>query len=160
MLSRVQLYATLCTVAHQAPLCMEFSRQEDWSGLPFPSPGDIFDPGIESGPPALQVESLPFKPKWCLVAAKVRKRLAVVSRTLEQWSKWGLGWGVPVSVGGDCFKTSWWWTWESGRAVRAVKDFRCHPGLSSTVPVRRPRSGCRGRNLPSDRTHSSVSVNG
>ena len=94
------------------------------------------------------------------MAAKVRKRLAGVSRTLEQWSKWGLGWGVPVSVGRDCFKTSWWWTWESGRAVRAVKDFRCHPGLSSTVPVRRPRSGCRGRNLPSDRTHSSVSVNG
>ena len=38
---------------------MEFSRQEYWSGLPFPSPGDIPDPGIEPGSPALQVEALP-----------------------------------------------------------------------------------------------------
>ena len=52
----VHLCPTLCnlmTVAHQAPLCMEFSRQEYWSGLPFPSPGDHPDPGIEPGFPAL-----------------------------------------------------------------------------------------------------------
>ena len=41
------------TVAHQAPLSMGFSRQEYWSGLPFPSPGDLPDPGIEAGFPAL-----------------------------------------------------------------------------------------------------------
>ena len=51
--------ATLWTVAHQAPLSMEFSRQEYWSGLPFPSPGDLPDPGIEPGSPALQADSLP-----------------------------------------------------------------------------------------------------
>ena len=45
-------------VAHQVPLSMEFSRKEHWSGLPFPSPGDIPDPGIESGSPALPVNSL------------------------------------------------------------------------------------------------------
>ena len=45
--SRVQLFATLWTVAHQAPLSTGFSRQEYWSGLPFPSPGDLPDPGIE-----------------------------------------------------------------------------------------------------------------
>ena len=45
--SRVWLCATLWTVAHQAPLSMEFSGQEYWSGLPFPSPGDLRDPGIE-----------------------------------------------------------------------------------------------------------------
>ena len=45
--SRVQLFATPWTVAHQAPLSMEFSRQEYWSGLPFPSPEDLPDPGIE-----------------------------------------------------------------------------------------------------------------
>ena len=45
--------ATSCTVAHQAPLSMEFSRQEYWSGLPFPSPGDLPDPGIKLGSPAL-----------------------------------------------------------------------------------------------------------
>ena len=50
--------ATRQTVACQAPLCMGFSRQEYWSGLPFPSPRDLPDPGIESGSPALQVDSL------------------------------------------------------------------------------------------------------
>ena len=45
--SRVQLFATPWTVAHQAPLSMGFSRQEYWSGLPFPFPGDLPDPGIE-----------------------------------------------------------------------------------------------------------------
>ena len=44
------------------PLSMEFSRQEYWSGLPFPSPGDLPDPGIESRSPALQVDSLPSEP--------------------------------------------------------------------------------------------------
>ena len=46
--SRVQLFATLWTTAHQAPLSMEFSRQEYWSGLLCPSPGDLPDPGIKS----------------------------------------------------------------------------------------------------------------
>ena len=45
--SRVQLCATLWTVAHQAPLSMGFSRQEYWSGLPFPAPGDFPNPGIK-----------------------------------------------------------------------------------------------------------------
>ena len=45
--SHVQLFATPWTVAHQASLSMGFSRQEYWSGLPFPSPGDLPNPGIE-----------------------------------------------------------------------------------------------------------------
>ena len=49
------------TGAHQAPWSMGFSRQEYWSGLPFPSPGDLLDPGIEPGFPALQADSLPTK---------------------------------------------------------------------------------------------------
>ena len=57
--SRVQLFATPWTVAHQAPPSMEFSRQEYWSGLPFPSPGDLPNPGIEPGSPALQADTLP-----------------------------------------------------------------------------------------------------
>ena len=47
MLSHVQLFAAPWTVAHQAPLSMEFSKQEYWSGLPFPTPGDLPDPGIK-----------------------------------------------------------------------------------------------------------------
>ena len=60
------LVAKLCptlvtplTVAHQASLSMGFSRQEYWSGLPFPSPGYLPNPGIEPGSPALQSDSLP-----------------------------------------------------------------------------------------------------
>ena len=51
--------ATPLTVARQAPLSMGFSRQEYWSGLPFSSPGDLPDPGIKPGSPALQADSLP-----------------------------------------------------------------------------------------------------
>ena len=51
--------ATTQTVTHQAILSMGFSRQEYWSGLPSPSPGDLLDPGIEPGSPALQADSLP-----------------------------------------------------------------------------------------------------
>ena len=57
------LFATPWTVAHQAPLSMGFSRQEYWSGLPFPPPGDPPDPEIKPtspGSPALQVDSLPL----------------------------------------------------------------------------------------------------
>ena len=47
VLSCIQLFVTPWTVAHQAPLSMEFSRQESWSQLPFPTPEDLPDPGIE-----------------------------------------------------------------------------------------------------------------
>ena len=62
LLSRVQLFVTPWTVAYQAPLSMGFSRQEYWSGLPFPSPGDLPNPGIEPGSPALQTDALPSEP--------------------------------------------------------------------------------------------------
>ena len=53
MLSRVQLFANPWTVVRQAPLPMEFPRQEYWSGLPFPSPGNLCDLGIEPTSPTL-----------------------------------------------------------------------------------------------------------
>ena len=56
---------TVCdpwTVAHQAPPSMGFSRQEYWTGLPFPSPGDLPDPGIEPGSPALEANGLTSEP--------------------------------------------------------------------------------------------------
>ena len=66
----VSLVAKLCptlatpwTEAHQAPLSMEFPRQEYWSGLPFPSPGGLSDPGIEPGSPALQADYLLTEPQ-------------------------------------------------------------------------------------------------
>ena len=57
-LSRVRLFATLWTVGYQPPPSMGFSRQKHWSGLPFPSPGDLPDPGIEPQSPALQTDAL------------------------------------------------------------------------------------------------------
>ena len=57
LLSHVWLFATPWTVAHQAPPYLGFSRQEYWSGLPFPSPGDLPNPGIEPRSPTLQVEA-------------------------------------------------------------------------------------------------------
>ena len=61
-LSPVRLFATPWTVAHQAPPSMEFSRQEYWSGLPFPSPGDLPNPGIKLESPASQADTLPSGP--------------------------------------------------------------------------------------------------
>ena len=60
--SPVRLFATLWTIVLQAPLSIGFSRQEYWSGLPFPSPGDLSNPGINPGSPALQVDSLLSEP--------------------------------------------------------------------------------------------------
>ena len=61
-ISTVQLFVTPWTVARQASPSMGFSRQEYWRGLPFPSPGDLTNPGIESGSPAFQAESLLSEP--------------------------------------------------------------------------------------------------
>ena len=61
-LSRVRLFATPWTVAYQAPPSTEFSRQEYWSGLPFPSPGDLPNPEIEPGSPAFQADALTSEP--------------------------------------------------------------------------------------------------
>ena len=61
-----QVCLTLCDpmayIAHQAPLSMEFSRQEYWNGLPFPSPGDLPNPGIRPMSPVLQADALPSEP--------------------------------------------------------------------------------------------------
>ena len=59
LLSHVRLFATPWTVAYKST---EFFRQEYWSGLPFPSAGDLPDPGIESGSPALEADALTSEP--------------------------------------------------------------------------------------------------
>ena len=62
LLSHVRLFVFPWTVDYQAPPSMEFSSQEYWSGLPFPSPGDLPNPGIEPRSPALQADALPSAP--------------------------------------------------------------------------------------------------
>ena len=61
-LSYVQLFVTPRTLAYQAPPSMGFSKQEYWSGLPFPPPGDLPDPGIEPRSPTVQADALPSEP--------------------------------------------------------------------------------------------------
>ena len=71
-----QLFATPWTVAYQAPPSKEFSRQVYWSGLPFPSPGDLANPGIEPGSPTLQADALPSEPPgkpWCIYAEHIMR---------------------------------------------------------------------------------------
>ena len=62
LLSPVRLFTTPWTVAYQASPSMGFPRQEYWSGLPFPSPGDLPDPGIEPGCPTLEADTLTSEP--------------------------------------------------------------------------------------------------
>ena len=73
LLSHVRLFAIPWTVAYQAPPSMGFSRQEYWSGLPFPSPGDLPSPGIKPRSPSLQADALPSelpgKPYICIYVA-------------------------------------------------------------------------------------------
>ena len=64
------------TVAHQIPLSMEFSRQEYWSGLPFPPLVDFPDPGIEPGSPALHADCLPSEPQGSPKLRKLWETLA------------------------------------------------------------------------------------
>ena len=89
-LSRVQLFATLWAVAYQPPPSMGFSRQEYWSGLPFPSPVDLPDPGIEPRSPALQADALFSEPpgKPLLVTASSKNN---VIRTVLQDSTCNTG---------------------------------------------------------------------
>ena len=108
--SCAQLLMTPWYVAYQAPLSMEFSRQEYWSGLPFPSPGDLPDPGIEPRSPALQADSLPSslpeRLRKCLVAQPCLilcnpKTVAPPGSSVMEFS-WKEYWsGLPFPSPGD-----------------------------------------------------------
>ena len=73
--SEVKLFVTQWTVACQAPLSMGLSRQEYWSGLSFPSPGDLPNPGIEPGSPELQANPLSFEPAGKPISKIMQNRL-------------------------------------------------------------------------------------
>ena len=74
LLSRVRLFVTPWTVAYQLPLSMGFPRQEYWNGLPFPSPGDFPDPGIEPRSPLLRADALPSEPPGSMYQKKKKKK--------------------------------------------------------------------------------------
>ena len=83
-LSCVWLFATPWTVAYQAPPSMGFSRQEYWSGLPFPSPGDLPDPGIKPGFPAFQADALTSEPPGKLRKEQFQTHFMMPSSPLYQ----------------------------------------------------------------------------
>ena len=85
----VQFFATPWTIAHQALLSMGFPRQERWSGLPFPSPGDFPDPGVKPRSPVLQANSLlseaPGSPQWGLLRGL---NVIMPDRLFQQRAAW------------------------------------------------------------------------
>ena len=102
LLSRVQLFAIPWTIARQAPLSMEFSRQEYWSGLSFPSPGDLPDPRIEPRSPALQAASLQSDPP-----GKHSVKDVALNSCHGSQSNWG-----KDSAGYNCWEkhnSTWFW---------------------------------------------------
>ena len=86
------LVAKLCptlvtpwTVAHQAPLSMGFSKQAYWSGLPFPSPGDLPNPGVKPGSPALQADALPSEPPGKQISYLSSTFYSLVLASIDFW---------------------------------------------------------------------------
>ena len=77
--SRVWLFVTPWAVAYQVPLSMGLSRQEYWSGLTFPSPGHLPDPGIEPGSPTLQADTLSYTKAfvWFITNWKILKEMGI-----------------------------------------------------------------------------------
>ena len=103
-------FATPRTIAHQASLSMGFPRQEYWSGLPFPSPGDLPDPVIKTSSPALQADSLQLSYKGSLYMDRGQKANVPYRRipnntsrhsTLSRWSL------ILASCGLNLVKTEW-----------------------------------------------------
>ena len=98
LLSRVWLFATPWTVAYQVPLSMGFSRQEYWSGLPFPSPGDLSNPGI--GPGSLRTPALAggfFTTRASWEAPESESEVAESLRLFA--TPWTVAYQVPPSMG-------------------------------------------------------------
>ena len=79
-------FGTPWTITHQAPLSMGFPRQEYWSGLPFPSPGDLPSPGTEPTSPALQADSLPLSHLGSAMGGKREILLLQVPELIRAWS--------------------------------------------------------------------------
>ena len=123
-LSRVQLFATSWTVAHQAPPSMGFSRQEYWTGLPHSPPGDLLSPGIEPRSVASQAVSLPSEPPVKLSGSQLWLPIRVTwgASLVVQW----LGLYASTADGVEGVTRVWSLIWElvSGTLLSVVKENR------------------------------------
>ena len=99
-LSSVWLFATPWTVAYQAPPSMGFSRQEYWSGLPFPSPGDLPDPGIEPGSPTSRADVLTSEPP----GKPLKWQRTLANYLSEFWLAAGTWFCLPPNPFHECFR--------------------------------------------------------
>ena len=127
-LSRVRLFATPWTVAHQAPPSMGFSRQEYWSGLPFPSPGDLPNPGIEPRSPTLQADALTSEPpgKTKDKGTKVKVKVKLLSRVRLFETPWTVAHQAPPSMG---FSKQEYWSGLPFPSPGNLPDPVSNPGL-------------------------------
>ena len=121
-LSHVWLFVTPWTVAHQASLSMEFSRQEYWSGLYFLSPEDLPEPGIEPWSPASQADSLPFE----LQGRAKELMLLNCGVGEDSWESLGLQ-GDQTSQSErksvlNIHWKDWCWSWNSNTLATDVKN--------------------------------------
>jgi len=88
LLSRVLLFATPCTVAYQAHPSTGFSRQEYWSGLPFPSPRDLSNPEIQPRSPTLQADALPSEPPEFPNTVTMENNMEIPWKTRNKTTIW------------------------------------------------------------------------
>ena len=117
-LSRVRLFATPWTVAYQAPPSMGFSRQEYWSGLSFPSPRDLPDPGIKPGSPEFQANALTSEPPGKQIIWKDpdagkdwgQEEKRVTEDEIVGWHHWlhghGFAWTLGVGDGQGAWRAA------------------------------------------------------
>ena len=99
-LSCVRLFATPWTIAYKAPLSMGLCKQECWSALPFPSPRNLSNPGIEPGSPALRAEALPSEPSGKSISFRELSNIKMILfRHLHVWLS---------TASRDCVWHSWW----------------------------------------------------
>ena len=169
-LSHIWLFVTPWTVAHQAPPSMEFSRQEYWSGLPFPSPGDLPNSGIEPGSPALQADTL-----WLRGETKVQTTTLFLRDLYENWGTElllkPLIWGVKAQVRAFCWWDGLTWllkpflhetpgpgrahqtacAWLTGTDPRRLQqDWGCWRGAPGALGVENSERCCQGSHLCRD----------
>ena len=118
-------------VAHQASLSMEFSRQEHWSGLPCPSPGDLPHPGIKPRSPALHADSLLSEPPGTFIKGYTAAATAAaksLSRVRLLVTPWTAAYQAPLSMG---FPRQEHW---SGFPFPSPRDLP-HPGIKPRSPA-------------------------
>ena len=128
-LSRVQLFVSSWTVAHKAPPCMQFCRQEYWSGLPFPSPRHLSNPGIEPGSPALRADVLPSEPPGNHKVLTEQSVVNVKSLSPVQLfvTPWTVAYQAPLSMG---FSRQEYW---NGSPLPSPGDLP-NPGIEPASP--------------------------